>query len=286
MKRIVLAVFGLFTLISFFEIYYSLPDFLVSVYNFSISLKSITTTTKLLHSLYSFFSNVFITYFLHFIVFLVGFIKVLKNVIKTHNVHGDLLISEKEEKDHNHIFPQLLAFLSIVSGVVLLTLRISSAAPTGLSLFNTILVQFLYTFLPALLLILFARRKNGGKWLFIVALLLFVLYKLSSLLTYTLIHLEKYHKLSISPNPSSWFLVVGYSLIIFAVFKGLDCHKTFKLMLNCLVIITIIPYRNIIFSYSFLTLITNIYSLIISLCMPLCLDLLIHKALPEKTERT
>lgn len=284
MKRIAAIVLGLFSLICLVEMPFALKSFInYTIPRFIIYQNINAEGASKLYSYYLVFGSEFITCILHFIVFLVGFIIVIKNMIKTHHIHGDLELAEHEH-DYHHIFPQLFSVIALSAGIVSCCFKIMNKADISTEfIIKTIVSTIIFTALPCVFMLLFARTKhNDKKWLIISSVIIFILYKALTLIPFTAEILGEYFKFTVSNSVSSWYLVVGYTLLLIALFKGVDCHKTLKLMLTVLVIITAVPYRTIIFSENTQSFIYSMYGLLTSVYLPLSLDLLVHKALPER----
>lgn len=284
MKRIAASVLGLFSLICLVEMPFAFKDFInLTIPRFLIYQNINVEGVSKLYSYYLVFGSEFITCILHFIVFLVGFIIVINNIIKTHHIHGDLEV-EEHEHDYHHIFPQLFSVIALCAGIVSCCFKIMNKSDISAEfIIKTVTSTIIFIGLPAIFMLLFARSKNNEKkWLIISSVIIFILYKALTLIPFTAEILGEYFKFTVSATISSWYLVVGYTLLLIALFKGVDCHKTLKLMLTVLVIITVIPYRSIIFSSSTEQFIYSMYGLLTSVYLPLSLDLLVHKALPER----
>ena len=278
MKRKTAILLGVFSFLSLIEIYIALYDFVaLDIPRFLIysNLKSNFEGFAVL------FNSGLITAIVHFIVFLVGFIIVVKNINKTHNIHGDLVVIEHEHDVH-HIFPQFLSFVAIMASLVSCCFKIMQREnPTLDFVLLVILINLIFVIFPCVLLFIYSRSSNK-KWLIITATLIYVVYKIVAVISYFVDELSNYHKFTTPGGVASLFLVVGYSLLIYSILRGVDCHKTFKLLLNMLVIFTLVPYRSIFMPTNLTDFSTTMISLITSACVPVSLDLLVHKALPDK----
>lgn len=278
MKRKTAILLGVFSFLSLIEIFFAFNGFLDSelprflIYN---------SLNNLYGGFYFLFNSGLITAIVHFVVFLVGFIIVVKNINKTHNIHGDLVILEQEHDVH-HIFPQFLSFVAIMASIVSCCFKIMQRENPPLDfVLLVILINLIFVIFPCVLLFIYSRSSNK-KWLIITATLIYVIYKIVAVISYFVDGLSKYHKFTTPGGVASLFLVVGYLLLIYAIIRGIDCHKTFKLLLNMLVIFTLVPYRSIFMPIDLTDFVTIMFSLITSACVPVSLDLLVHKALPDK----
>ena len=277
MKRKTAILLGVFSFLSLFEIY-------IAFYNFiALDIPRFLIYSNLKGNFAGFsilFNSYLINAIVHFIVFLVGFIIVIKNINKTHNIHGDLSIIEHEHDVH-HIFPQFLSFIAIVTSVVSCCFKIMQREnPTLDFILLVIFINLIFVIFPCVLLFIYSRSSNK-KWLIITATAIYIIYKIVAAISYSIYELSKYHKFSTPGGSASLFLVVGYLLLIYVIFKGVDCHKTFKLLLNMLVIFTLVPYRCIFMPTDLTDFVTIMFSLITSACVPVSLDLLVHKALSK-----
>lgn len=277
MKRKTAILLGVFSLLSLIEICFAFYGFLGYDYTRFLIYSNLN---NLYGGFYFLFNSNLINALVHFIVFLVGFIIVIKNINKTHNIHGDLSIIEHEHDVH-HIFPQFLSFIAIVTSVVSCCFKIMQREnPTLDFILLVVFINLIFVIFPCVLLFIYSRSSNK-KWLIITATAIYIIYKIVAAISYSIYELSKYHKFSTPGGSASLFLVVGYLLLIYVIFKGVDCHKTFKLLLNMLVIFTLVPYRCIFMPTDLTDFATLMISLITSACVPVSLDLLVHKALPE-----
>lgn len=277
MKRKTAILLGVFSFLSLIEIY-------IAFYNFiALDIPRFLIYSNLKGNFAGFsilFNSYLINALVHFIVFLVGFIIVIKNINKTHNIHGDLSIIEHEHDVH-HIFPQFLAFVAIITSVVSCCFKIMHREnPTLDFVLLVVFINLIFVIFPCILLFIYSRSSNK-KWLIITATAIYIIYKIVAAISYSIYELSKYHKFSTPGGSASLFLVVGYLLLIYVIFKGVDCHKTFKLLLNMLVIFTLVPYRCIFMPTDLTDFVTIMFSLITSACVPVSLDLLVHKALSK-----
>ena len=275
MKRKTAILLGVFSFLSLIEIY-------IAFYNFiALDIPRFLIYSNLKGNFAGFsilFNSNLINALVHFIVFLVGFIIVIKNINKTHNIHGDLSIIEHEHDVH-HIFPQFLSFIAIVTSIVSCCFKIMQREnPTLDFILLVVFINLIFVIFPCVLLFIYSRSSNK-KWLIITATAIYIIYKIVAAISYFVYELSKYHKFSTPGGSASLFLVVGYLLLIYVIFKGVDCHKTFKLLLNMLVIFTLVPYRCIFMPTDLTDFVTIMFSLITSACVPVSLDLLVHKAL-------
>ena len=277
MKRKTAILLGVFSFLSLIEIYLAFYNFIaLDIPRFLIysNLKGNFAGFSIL------FNSSLINAIVHFIVFLVGFIIVIKNINKTHNIHGDLSIIEHEHDVH-HIFPQFLSFIAIVTSIVSCCFKIMQREnPTLDFILLVIFINLIFVIFPCVLLFIYSRSSNK-KWLIITATAIYIIYKIVAAISYFVYELSKYHKFSTPGGSASLFLVVGYLLLIYVIFKGVDCHKTFKLLLNMLVIFTLVPYRCNFMPTDLTDFVTIMFSLITSACVPVSLDLLVHKALSK-----
>ena len=278
MKRKTAILLGVFSFLSLIEIY-------IAFYNFiALDIPRFLIYSNLKGDFAGFtilFNSNLINALVHFIVFLVGFIIVIKNINKTHNIHGDLSIIEHEHDVH-HIFPQFLSFIAIVTSVVSCCFKIMQREnPTLDFILLVVFINLIFVIFPCVLLFIYSRSSNK-KWLIITATAIYIIYKIVAAISYFIYELSKYHKFSTPGGSASLFLVVGYLLLIYVIFKGVDCHKTFKLLLNMLVIFTLVPYRCIFMPTDLTDFVTIMFSLITSACVPVSLDLLVHKALSKQ----
>ena len=278
MKRKTAILLGVFSFLSLIEIY-------IAFYNFiALDIPRFLIYSNLKGNFAGFsilFNSYLINALVHFIVFLVGFIIVIKNINKTHNIHGDLSIIEHEHDVH-HIFPQFLSFIAIVTSVVSCCFKIMQREnPTLDFILLVVFINLIFVIFPCVLLFIYSRSSNK-KWLIITATAIYIIYKIVAVISYSIYELSKYHKFSTPGGSASLFLVVGYLLLIYVIFKGVDCHKTFKLLLNMLVIFTLVPYRCIFMPTDLTDFVTIMFSLITSACVPVSLDLLVHKALSKQ----
>lgn len=277
MKRKTAILLGVFSFLSLIEIYLAFYNFIaLDIPRFLIysNLKGNFAGFSIL------FNSYLINALVHFIVFLVGFIIVIKNINKTHNIHGDLSIIEHEHDVH-HIFPQFLSFIAIVTSIVSCCFKIMQHEnPTLDFILLVVFINLIFVIFPCVLLFIYSRSSNK-KWLIITATALYIIYKLVAVVSYFYTELSSYHKFTTPGGAASLFLVVGYLLLIYAIIKGVDCHKTFKLLLNMLVIFTLVPYRCIFMPTDLTDFVTIMFSLITSACVPVSLDLLVHKALSK-----
>lgn len=277
MKRKTAILLGVFSFLSLIEIYIAFYNFIA----FDIPRFLIYSNLKGNFAGFSIlFNSYLINALVHFIVFLVGFIIVIKNINKTHNIHGDLSIIEHEHDVH-HIFPQFLSFIAIVTSIVSCCFKIMQREnPTLDFILLVVFINLIFVIFPCVLLFIYSRSSNK-KWLIITATAIYIIYKIVAAISYSIYELSKYHKFSTPGGSASLFLVVGYLLLIYVIFKGVDCHKTFKLLLNMLVIFTLVPYRCIFMPTDLTDFVTIMFSLITSACVPVSLDLLVHKALSK-----
>ena len=277
MKRKTAILLGVFSLLSLIEICFAFYGFLGYDYTRFLIYSNLN---NLYGGFYFLFNSSLINALVHFIVFLVGFIIVIKNINKTHNIHGDLQITEHEHDVH-HIFPQFLSFIAIVTSVVSCCFKIMQREnPTLDFVLLVILINLIFVIFPCVLLFIYSRSSNK-KWLIITATAIYIIYKIVAVISYFVPKLSEYHKFSTPGGSASLFLVVGYLLLCYAILRGVDCHKTFKLLLNMLVIFTLVPYRSIFMPLDLTDFATGMISLITSACVPVSLDLLVHKALSK-----
>ena len=197
MKRKTAILLGVFSFLSLIEIYLAFYNFIaldiprILIY----SNIGVNNLSPFFSGLSAFLYSGLIDALVHFIVFLVGFIIVIKNINKTHNIHGDLSIIEHEHDVH-HIFPQFLSFIAIVTSIVSCCFKIMQREnPTLDFILLVVFINLIFVIFPCILLFIYSRSSNK-KWLIITATALYIIYKLVAVVSYFYTELSSYHNMN------------------------------------------------------------------------------------------